>query len=65
MYIDDADVLSLLLHYNQNTPNLKDLFLTELTRKTDHHDGFFFSIKLNVYGFRKCGFKSQNLKLSR
>ena len=41
MYIDDADVLSLLLHYNQNTPNLKDLFLTELTRKTDHHDGFF------------------------
>ena len=36
VYADDTDILSLLLHDYHNTPDLKDIFLTEMTRKSDH-----------------------------
>ena len=36
VYADDTDILSLLLHDYHNAPDLKDIFLTEMTRKSDH-----------------------------
>ena len=31
VYADDADILSLLLHHHHSTPDLKDIFLAEMT----------------------------------
>ena len=35
VYANDTDILSFLLHHCQNTPDLKDIFLTEMTGKSD------------------------------
>ena len=35
VYANDTDILSFLLHHYQNTPDLKDIFLTEMTEKSD------------------------------
>ena len=42
---DDTDVLSLLLHHYYNTLDLKDIFLTEMTRKSDHQQRKCYSIR--------------------
>ena len=45
MYADDTNIPSLLLHHYYNTPNLKDIFLTEMTRESDHQQSKYYSIR--------------------
>ena len=51
VYADDTDVLSLLLHHNRNTPDLKDIFLIEMTRKSDHQQRKCYSIREVICSF--------------
>ena len=45
VYADDTNIPSLLLHHYYNTPNLKDIFLTEMTRESDHQQSKYYSVR--------------------
>ena len=45
VYEDDTDILSLILHHYYNTTDLKDIFITEMTRKLDHKQRKCYSIR--------------------
>ena len=45
MYADDIDILSLLLHYCRNMPELKSIFITEMTSKSDYQRRKCYSIR--------------------
>ena len=45
LYADDTDILSLLLHHSHNIPDLQHIFLTEMTKKSDHQQHKCYSIR--------------------
>ena len=45
LYADDTDILSLLLHHSHNIPDLKHIFLTEMTKKSGHQQHKCYSIR--------------------
>ena len=45
VYADDTNIISLLLHHYHNKPNLEDIFLTAMTRKSDHQQSKYYSIR--------------------
>ena len=55
MYADDIDILSLLLHYCRNTPDLKSIFITEMTRKSDYQRRKCYSIREVISQLSKRG----------
>ena len=55
VYADDTDNLALLLHDYHNIPNLKDIFLTEMARKSDHQQSKFYSIREIISQLLKRG----------
>ena len=55
VFSNDTDILSLLLHHYHNTPNLKDIFLPEMTRKSSHQQRKCYSIREVISQFLKRG----------
>ena len=55
VHANDTDILSLLLHHYHNTPDLKDIFLTEMTRKSDHQQRKCYSIREVISQLLKRG----------
>ena len=55
MYADDTVILSLLLLSYHNTPDLKDIFLTEMTRKSNHQHRKCYSVREVISQLLKRG----------
>ena len=55
VYADDTDILSMLLHHYYNAPDLKDIFPTEMTRKSDHQQRKCYSIRKIISQLPKRG----------
>ena len=55
VYADDTDILSMLLHHYYNAPDLKDIFPTEMTRKSDHQQRKCYSIRKIISQLSKRG----------
>ena len=59
VYADDTNITSLLLHHYHNTPNLEDIFLTAMTRKSDHQQSKYYSIRGIINQLLKRGGKQR------
>ena len=55
VHANDTDILSLFLHHYHNTPDLKDIFLTEMTRKSNHQHRKCYSVREVISQLLKRG----------